>query len=291
MNLVQLKYFNAVCMFGTVSDAAEYLHISQPSLSSAIKELEMEFGVALFQRHHRGMTLTPEGEALYNMSQDVLNRTTKIENVMKDLGRQRKKLRLGIPPMIGSLAMPAICRDFPSEHKDITLDITECGRKELIQKLSQDYLDMVILPHNSPLEDRWSTLLVGKLEIVCCAARGSRFVRDDAVTPQSLKDVPVVLFANSFFQTEEIKKWFASCNIEPNIILQTEQLSTMMSIISNDIAVGFMFRQLIEKNMDMLPISMESPMYADVSLVWKKDAYFFNSMNKFKEYMINKKMF
>ena len=61
MNLIQLKYFHAVCQFQTVSEAAEYLYISQPSLSNAIKELENEFGVALFRRHHRGMTLTEEG--------------------------------------------------------------------------------------------------------------------------------------------------------------------------------------------------------------------------------------
>ena len=64
MNINQLKYFDAVCTFQSVSLAAEYLHISQPSLSSAIKELENEFGILLFKRHHRGMVLTPEGETL-----------------------------------------------------------------------------------------------------------------------------------------------------------------------------------------------------------------------------------
>ena len=47
MNLNQLKYFCTVCLFQTVSDAAEYLHISQPSLSGAIKDLENEFGVRI----------------------------------------------------------------------------------------------------------------------------------------------------------------------------------------------------------------------------------------------------
>ena len=46
MNLNQLKYFYTVCIYGSLSDAAEYLYISQPSLSSAIKALENEFGVS-----------------------------------------------------------------------------------------------------------------------------------------------------------------------------------------------------------------------------------------------------
>ncbi|MBO7289618.1 MAG: LysR family transcriptional regulator, partial [Clostridia bacterium] len=48
MNINQLKYFNTVCEYGKVSLASQILHISQPSLSAAIKELEHEFGVNLF---------------------------------------------------------------------------------------------------------------------------------------------------------------------------------------------------------------------------------------------------
>lgn len=291
MNLVQLKYFNAVCMFQSVSAAAEYLHISQPSLSNAIKDLELEFGVTFFQRHHRGMRLTPDGEVLYNMSQDILTRSAEIENVMKNLGKQKKKIRLGIPPMIGSIILPTICRDFSPLHTDVSLDITESGRQDLAQKLSQDYLDLVILPHNEPLDDRLASLPIAKFEIVCCTAKKNALSREAFVTQERLKDAPVILFGNSFFQTEQIKKWFASACIEPNIILQTEQLSTMMSIISSNIAVGFMFRQLIEKNADMVPVSLGSPMYVDVSLVWKKDAHLPAVMNTFKEYITSKKLF
>lgn len=64
MNFNQLKYFNTVAEQGSVSKAAELLHISQPSLSAAIKELEEEFGTTLFNRHYRGVALTREGNAM-----------------------------------------------------------------------------------------------------------------------------------------------------------------------------------------------------------------------------------
>ena len=81
MNLTKLKYFHAICTFHSFSEAAEYLHISQPSLSNAIKELENEYGVSLFSRHYRGVSLTSEGQVLYNLSKDVLNRTEQAENI------------------------------------------------------------------------------------------------------------------------------------------------------------------------------------------------------------------
>ena len=285
MNLVQLKYFHAVCQFQTVSEAAEYLYISQPSLSNAIKDLENEFGVTLFRRHHRGMTLTEEGEILYRESKDLIERCEHLGNLMKDLGTKRKKLRLGIPPMIGSLILPKIYRDFALNNQDIVIKMVEYGRQELVKKLEEGLLDMVILPHTKPLDSRFSAMEIAKLEIACCTAKENQEFEGNRVSPKDLNGKPIVLFENSFFQTEEIKKWFAKDNVEPNVILQTEQLSTMLSMISNQIALGFMFRKTIEKEDRLIPLLVESPIYVNVSLVSKKEAYEFSSMKRFREYL------
>ncbi|MBE6606119.1 MAG: LysR family transcriptional regulator [Ruminococcaceae bacterium] len=291
MNINQLKYFFAVCASQTVSDAAKRLHISQPSLSSAIKELENEFGVTLFKRHHRGMTLTPEGEVLFKMSKDILNRAEETKNVMKDLGSERKKLKLGVPPMIGSIILPSVFRDFVIKEDNVILDIVEGGSHELINKLFDDYLDMVFVTHSHALDSSLSSLQVARLEITCCASLNNPIMKHNTVSPQDLSNTPLILFENSFLQTEEIKKWFAKDGIKPNILMQTEQLSTMLSIISNNIAVGFMFKQLTTNNKEISSIPMESPIYVDISLVWKKDAYSVSSMQKFKEYINNNNLF
>ena len=94
-----------------------------------------------------------------------------------------------------------------------------------------------------------------------------------------------MLFKDSFFQTEEIKKWFAIENIKPNILLQTKQLSTMLSIISNNIAVGFGFRELIDTSNGIVFVPMSNPIFVDIGLAWKKDAYFSSSMKKLKDYV------
>lgn len=285
MNLLKLKYFQTVCLFQSVSDAAQYLHISQPSLSSAIKELENEFGVSLFSRHYRGVSLTPEGQVLYNLSNDILTRSEQLKNIMKDLGDERKKLRLGVPPMIGSLILPRIYGGFLSENKNIELEITEGGHQELLQKLSKDYLDMIILSHDDKLDAMFSSIEIANLEIVSCHARNDVIEKETSVTPDVLQDIPLVLFEDSFFQAQMIKDWFAHRNVTPNIILQTKQLSTMLSIISNNLAAGFVFKQLIAKNSNLSSIPLEPSLYVKVSLVWKRDTYFFHSMERFKRYM------
>ena len=285
MNLIQLKYFQAVCAYHTVSAAAEYLHISKPSLSNAIKELEKEFGITLFSRRHRGMVLTPEGETLLKLSRDLLSRSEHAENIMNKLGKKRNFLKLGVPPMFGSLILPSIYGDFLIQNPNIELEIIEGGRRELTQKLSEDYLDMVFLSHNRPIESTFASQFVSRLEIVCCVSKDNPLSKCKGVNARELSGVPLVLFKNSFFQTEAIKKWFAVSNVRPNILLQTEQLSTMQSVISHNIAAGFMFRRLADTEFDFVPLSLNAPIYANISLVWKKDAYFSNAIKSLKEHI------
>ena len=291
MNINQLKYFYAVCIYGTLSDASQYLYISQPSLSSAIKSLEKEFGIPLFYRRHKGMELTAEGKMLFELSKDVLHRTEQIENIMKELGSERTKLRLGIPPMIGSVILPKIYRDFGMMYPDIRLEITEDSRSGLVDKIGENYIDMAFLPQGSTIDTSLETMKIAHLGIMCFASKDNKISKCKTVTPELLRDTPLVLFENSFFQTEEIKKWFTSEKITPNIILQTKQLSTMLSMISGNVAVGFALKQLVDDNKSLVAIPTHKPIYLDVSLVWKKDSYCFASMENFRKYVKEKNPF
>lgn len=290
MTLLQLKYFLTVCKFQTVSDAATFLYVSQPSLSASIKELEKEFGVALFQRHHHGMTLTPEGETLYRSAQSLVEQAKQVETVMKDFSKTCKTLRLGVPPMIGSLILARIYRNFLQKYDNVRLEITEGGREELTKKLNDGLLDMVFLPHNKPIESRFSCLHVGSLEIVCCVTKNNSISKLNNVQMKQLASTPLVLFENSFFQTEEIKKRFAKEQINPNILLQTNQLSTLVNIISKDVAVGFVFKELIVKHENLIGVPLAEPMHVNVSLIWKKDVYFSNAMQCFKDFVANQNL-
>lgn len=284
MNLVQLKYFQAVCKYQSVSAAAEYLYISQPTLSSAIKELEREFGVSLFRRHHRGMVLTPEGTELLKHCDRLLSHADQVERIMSDFGKRRKALRIGVPPMIGSLLLPRIYSEFAVKHPDIKLDITEGGRQELQNQLSKELLDMVFLSHNAPFDSSVQSVEIAKQETVCCVSKHSPLARFSSLSPKDLADTPLVLFKDSFFQTEEIKKRFASALVKPNIMFQTNQLSTLQNMIRNNLAAGFMFRDLITSDPELVAIPLSSPINISVSLAWKHGACFFSAMDTFLDY-------
>ena len=285
MNFVQLQYFHAVCQYQSVSAAAEFLHISQPSLSAAIRELEKEFGVMLFRRHHRGMALTPEGEAFYRMTGELLARTEQVAQSMHDLGNERRVLRLGVPPMIGSLLLPWILGEFVEKQTGIRLEITEGGHRELYRRLEENELDMALLPHKQPFGKEWNATEVAQFEIVCCMASGQQLLHREEIQPEDLKEIPLVLFADGFFQTEEIRRWFARGQVEPHILMQTSQLSTMQSLIRSGVAAGFLFRSLMQNTPKLICVPTKDPISVSVSLVYRKKAYVSEAMKQFQEFI------
>lgn len=289
MNFTQLKYFNAICTYKTVSAAAEFLFVSQPTISSAIKDLEEEFGVILFKRQYRSMVLTQEGELLYDMSRDLISRVEQIERIMNDVGRNRKSLRLGVPPMIGSIFLPHIYQEFNTENPSLKLELFEGGKSELISKLNNNYLDMIFLPHDGPLDTSFSVQHIIKLETMFCVSKEHPLSKLKTITPLDLTQMPLVLFKDSFFQTETIKKIFCKYGVNPKILLQTEQLSNVFRMIENNTAAGFLFKPLTEGNSALAAIPMQEPLYVDISLIWKKDTYLSGSMKSFAAY-INKHM-
>ena len=79
MTLLQLKYVVEVAAAGTISGAGKKLYISQPSLTAAIRELEHEFGITIFQRTNKGIILTSEGEEFLGYARQVITQTSLME--------------------------------------------------------------------------------------------------------------------------------------------------------------------------------------------------------------------
>lgn len=291
MNFIQLKYFLAVCEFGSVSAAAEYLHIAQPSLSLAIKELENEFGTLLFHRRHKGMQPTAEGELLLRMGRDIMERTQATEKIMRDVGRHKKTVKLGVPPMIGSLVLPTLYRNFLETNPNIVLDITEGGREELLTMLRQDRLDAAFISHSAPPDEDLDCLPLGSLRVVCGTARSNPLSKRGTLSPSDLAGVPLVMYKDGFFQNSRVRSWFSSHGAEANILVKTNQLSTMLRLISSGTAVGFLFETLTKSTTEIATVPLCPPITEQVSLVSKKQNFPFAGILCLRAFLERERMF
>lgn len=285
MKLSQLRYFQAACHLGSITAAAQLLHISQPSISAAIKELETEFGVSLLNRKYRGFSLTHEGQVLLEQADALLAHAQRVETVMADLAQHRRQLRLGVPPMIGFLLLPRLYREFFSQNPDLDVNITEGGRRELLELLAENQLDLVFLPHDRPIESSYEAVPVAEMETVCCVCPSHPLAGRRSIKIEDLDGEPLVLFKNSFFQTQTVLQRFQSLGLAPRILLSTDQLSTVRKLISSGVAAGFLFRELMKTNGDMAGIPLDPPMGSTISLVWRSGTHHFRDMERLIDYV------
>ena len=82
MKLQQIQYFCAACRYGNITRAAGELHVSQPSISMAIRDLEKEFGLLLIQRNNKGFAMTKEGMYFYEKAEILLEQADELAQMM-----------------------------------------------------------------------------------------------------------------------------------------------------------------------------------------------------------------
>ena len=284
MNLVQLRYFHAVCKLQNMTHAAEFLHVSQPSVSAAIKELEAEFHVTLFQRRYRGMIMTQEGERFLELAEGLLNYADQVEKAMVDLGQRRQAVRLGIPSVIGSLLLPQIIHGFLEKEPDFPLTIEEGDRRLNEQKLNSSQLDLAFILHDRPFDESWESIPVMELKTLCCVSVVHPLANRRRVSVADLKEQPLVLFKNSQFQTQNVLDRYSYHGLTPNVVLYTDQVLTVQRLISRNLAVGFLFNRLAEPLRDLVGIPLDPPLTLRLSLVWKPAGYRFPNRDAFIDF-------
>ncbi len=286
MTLDQLRYFKAVCQYTSVSRASDSLNISQPSVSNAISKLEKEFGVMLFTRQNKRLAITKEGSVLLELATNLLNGADNTIKRMKELSDE-KVLNLGIPPMLSSLILPILYNDFFKTYPNFKINIIEDDRSGLVNMLIDNKINMAFLPHDTDLDNKFDSLLLTELNNVCCMHKNHKLSQKNTISIKDLQSENLVLFKNSFFQTERILKRFRENNIIPKVLFNSAQVSTIQNIVSCGIGVGFIFEFLLNSTPDLVGIPLDPPLQTKVSLTWKHSEYLSDNMLRLIKFVKN----
>ncbi len=287
MELRQLEYFQMVCRVGNITRAAERLHVSQPSVSNAIIKLENELGITLFNRQKKQISLTNEGNIFLQRVEQILNLIKDAKAEMNDYGQLKKGLlRLGIPPMIGTFLFPPIFMNFTKLYPEIELNIIESGSMTLRQMIEEGELDLgiVIISEASELLD---TRPILESEIVVCFNKDHRLSNKKQIAWEDLRDEPIIMLKDGFYSSSQIMAQFKTLNIQPDVVLSSNQLETVKSLISNGVGVSFLFREIVEHEQNIISLPLQKPMKENIGLAWRKDKYLTNASRTLIDFISN----
>ena len=146
LSLRQLRYVVAAADYGHVTDAAKRLHVSQPSISSAIAELESEIGVPLFIRHHaRGVSLTPVGERVVNEARLLLKHAQDfVQNAIEFGDALKGEIAVGCFLTLAIRFMPGLLAGFAQKYPGITVRLQEGDQEEMIATLLSGRIELAL---------------------------------------------------------------------------------------------------------------------------------------------------
>ncbi|KUJ72284.1 hydrogen peroxide-inducible genes activator [Thiomicrospira sp. WB1] len=152
MTLNELKYFCELAKQKHFRKASEQCFVSQPTLSVAIKKLETELDVTLFERRKQNVLLTPIGEKILPIAQKMLQEAKSIKELAQAEQSQTAELKIGAIYTIGPYLLPHVISAFHAVKQSVRLTIEENYTYELAKKLQSGELDAVLvsLPFDEP---------------------------------------------------------------------------------------------------------------------------------------------
>ena len=231
--LRQLEYLVAVGEFGSVTEAAERVNVSAPSVSAAISQLEREFGITLFvRRHAHGLSLTQAGRSFVDQARLILTEAGKLNALSNELtGQVRGPLHVACLVTFAQVVIPAIRRTFSDAYPDVDFFQYERDHAAILEGLRMARFDIALsYDLDIPADMVFRRLAVLPPYAVLhedhpLAARGEVTVQDLAAHPMILLDLP---FSSTYFLS-----LFRDAGLAPRIVERTRDMSVMRAMVAN----------------------------------------------------------
>lgn len=282
-----LRYFLTVVREEGINRAAEVLHITQPTLSRQLSQLEEEVGVKLFHRGARKITLTNEGILLRRRAEEILSLVDRTE---RELVEQEElvdgRIVIGCGELAAVQVLPEIIETFHEKYPLVTYDIFT-GNADLVkEQMEKGLIDIGVLLEPINIEKFDFIRLAGKERWVVLMRPDAPLAEKEAVSARDLENLPIILPRRTNVQNE-LTNWIGD-SFQTMQVLFTSNLSTNSAIM---VQKGLAYSIVIEGSVLFLdkekiayrPLCPE--LTANSVLAWKKQQPFSLAATKFIEHM------
>ena len=252
MELAKLKYFLVVAKEQHVTKAAEYLCIAQPALTQAIKSLERELGVNLFEKRGRNVVLTEYGKYLQNRLENLLPEFDKIPSEIENLkNKVNKTIKINIKAA-STFVINAIVK-YTQKNKDVVFEFEQSDLSsdcDILITTDGAKSDKSILPIQSFVKEE---------QIYLAVPKNSVYANFSSIELSAVKNEKFIMFSSSMLFGVLCNKYCSESGFQPNITFESDSPSAIQNIISTGIGVAFWpefsWGKTKNKNVVLIPIT------------------------------------
>ena len=281
MTITQMRYFKTVCQYMSLTKASRELHVSQPALSMAIKEIENTYGLALFHHNANSLAITEVGTVLLQEVSTIIDLYDHLEIMLSDHILEKNYVRVGFVSMNGKNAILTMISEFRRLHPEIQLFLTEDSTQELYKALDCGKVDLISAekkPEVSQKEWNDSSLYrhkkLEKIQMSFAVSAMHPIAKRTFVSWQDISKLPLVLpdKFNQLSKTVQRELEASQCSM-PKEVYYTTQISTVEQFIENNVACGFLPTEIIEDNPCICALPCPPIMDDWLYLVYRKDQH------------------
>ncbi|WP_196591764.1 LysR family transcriptional regulator [Pectinatus frisingensis] len=284
MELKQLEYFQMTSRLKNITRAAKRLRVSQPNITVAIKKLEAELGIQLFDRSQKQLSLTPEGAVFLNrISLALRNIQDAVLEVNDYKQLQKGTIKIGIPSMIGAFLFPKIFSSFQKKYSNLDIYLYEEGSMTIREQIDRDELDfgiVILSGASSSLE----LLPMSRNQSVACLPLNHPLAQKESIAISDIENQNIIMLKDGSYLRNLLLQKMSSENIKANVVLESNQIETIKGLVASNVGMAFLLDFVVKdaKNIKVLPF--ENPIFVDVGLAWKKDRYISKAAQSFIEF-------
>ena len=233
MDIRQLRYFQEIVAQGSLTRAAESLHVAQPALSLHLKNMEEQFGTRLLTRSRSGVTPTEAGELLLQRARAILEDLARTEDDIRNLETDPSGIvRIGLPGTISAMVSLPLILAARERFPRITLNITEAMSGFVGDWLSEGKIDLAVLYSRSKDARIRSELLLEEELVVLWPADAERPLE---MNMEALDNVPMVLPSGAHGLRVLIDRTFQALGFAPEIAMEIDSFNNIKRLV----AAGF----------------------------------------------------
>ncbi|MDP6038984.1 MAG: LysR family transcriptional regulator [Candidatus Latescibacteria bacterium] len=278
MNFYHLRYFLSVAQTGSFSGAAREMHVTQPTVSSGIAELERTLGVKLFNRGSRRVELTMEGRTLVNYAMQVQDLVEEVEDRL-----QRRDVLPGEGFQFGAIdaavtyLLPDILKDYMRSYPDVSLSVQVAPSRYLVDDLLMNRSEFAVI--SLPFEHaRIETVSICRDSMPLVVGAAHSFSERKKVTLQEVVQEPLMLFHADSVSRKIVDERFAEAGVSPGVVMEMRSPEAMRKLVEVGVGISFLPMLAVQESLDagvLKVVDVDGVSFSrEIGVAWRRGRYF-----------------
>ncbi|AOS98614.1 HTH-type transcriptional activator CmpR [Microbulbifer aggregans] len=255
MEIQWLKAFLSIAEQGSVSEAAEYLHLTQPAVSKRLAALEQQLGTPLFDRIGRKLQLTDAGRALLPRARHILNEVSDAERELRSLGGEVSgSLRIATSHHVGLHHLPPVLKEYSNRYPEVALDIDFVDSEQAYEALMAGEYELAVVTLALKEYPNLDAQVIWPDPCVVVAAPDHPLAQMKTLDLPDLARYPAILPDLNTYTGRLIKREFDAQGLKLTAKLATNFLETIKMMAGVGLGWSVLPRTLIDESLAELPV-------------------------------------